>query len=115
MCRAFVVLGLSQAAESGGSSLVAVHGLLIAVASLAEHRPESVGSVVAAYRLHCSTARGILLDSDPLGLGIERMSPALTGGLPSTTPPGKSWFSVSIQQYPLKVLLPYIIIGRYSV
>ena len=38
MCQAFVVLRLSLVAESGGYSLVAVHGLLIAVASLVEHR-----------------------------------------------------------------------------
>ena len=39
MCWAFVVLRLSLVAESGGYSLVAVHGLLIAVASLVvEHR-----------------------------------------------------------------------------
>ena len=32
------MLRLSLLAESGGYSLVAVHGLLIAVASLVEHR-----------------------------------------------------------------------------
>ena len=32
------MLRLSLVAESGGYSLVAVHGLLIAVASLVEHR-----------------------------------------------------------------------------
>ena len=49
---------------SGGYSLVLVHGLLIAVASLVvEHRfPGHVGSVVVAHGLSCPEVCGIFLD-----------------------------------------------------
>ena len=55
---------------SGDYSLVAVPGLLIAVASLVEHRLQAhrlqqlqhVGSVVVAHGLSCSMACGILPD-----------------------------------------------------
>ena len=73
-CAGFSLLhvGFSVVAESRGSSLVAVHRLLIAVASLvAEHGLwgarasavsgpglQSTGSIVVVHRLSCSTARG---------------------------------------------------------
>ena len=60
---------------SGSHSLLAVRGLLFAVASLAEHRLQGTqasavadsgldgtGSVVVAHRLGCSMACGIFLD-----------------------------------------------------
>ena len=53
--------GFSPAAVSRGCSLVVVHRLLIAVASLvAEHRLQSVGSAVVVQGLSCSMAYGNL-------------------------------------------------------
>ena len=91
---------------SGGCSLVAVPGLLIAVASLAaEHRLQGPqASVIAAYglssceswglkhRLSSCGAWALLLRSmyDLPGPGIGPMSPALEGGFLTTGPPGKS-------------------------
>ena len=50
---------------SRGYSLVAVHGLLIAMASLvAERGLQSAGSVVVVHRLSCLTARGFFLDQE---------------------------------------------------
>ena len=47
----------------GGYSLVAVHGLLTAAASLiAEHGLQGTGSMAAALELSCSAAREILPD-----------------------------------------------------
>ena len=56
--------GLSLVVASGGYSLVAARGLLIAVASLvAEHGLEGAwASVVVAHRLSCPEACGISLD-----------------------------------------------------
>ena len=59
------MLGVFLAAASRGYSLVMVHGLLIAVASLlAEHRLQgaqaSAGSVVVAHGLTKPMAHGIL-------------------------------------------------------
>ena len=48
--------------------------------------PEHTGSVVAACRLSCPTACGILVPRP----GIEPASPALEGGFLTTGPPGKS-------------------------
>ena len=46
-----------------GATLVVVHRLLLAVASLvAEHRLWPMGSVVVAYKLSCAEACGIFLD-----------------------------------------------------
>ena len=55
--------GLSLAVASRGYSLLAVRGLLIAVASPgAEHRPSGAQAlVVAAQRLSCPVACGIFL------------------------------------------------------
>ena len=47
---------------------------------------ELAGSVVAAHRLSCPTACGILIPQP----GIKPMSPALEGGFLTTGPPGKS-------------------------
>ena len=53
----------SLVVESGGYSLIAVHGLLIAVAFLvAEHRLWSKGSILVASGLRSSLACGIFLD-----------------------------------------------------
>ena len=101
-CRAWA---FSSCGEKG-LLFVAVHGLLIAVASLVvehglqahgfqqlwhvgsvvvAHRLQSAGSVVVAHGLSCSVARGIFP-----GLGLEPMSPALAGRSLTTVPPGKS-------------------------
>ena len=96
-------MGFFLLVASGGCSIVAVLGLLIAVASLAEHRLQGmwlqwlrhVGSVFAvpglqsvdslvAHGLCCSTACGIFLDQ-----GMEPLSPALAGGFFTTEPPGQ--------------------------
>ena len=76
--------GLSLVAASGGYSAVAVHWLLIAVASRCraqalDHRPSSCGA--QAWLLHSM--------QDLPGLGIKPMSPALAGGFFTTQPPGK--------------------------
>ena len=66
-------LGFSLVAESGGYSLVAALGLLIAVNSLVEHRlrglwvslavhGDSTGSAAVVHRLSCSIACGIFPD-----------------------------------------------------
>ena len=53
-------MGLSLVAVSRGYSPVAVHGLLIAVVSLAvEHRIWSTGLIVVAHRLNCPVECGI--------------------------------------------------------
>ena len=55
--------GLSLAVGRGDYSLVAVHGLLIAVASLfVVQGLQSSGSVVVTHRLSCPATCGILLD-----------------------------------------------------
>ena len=64
-------------------SLVAAGGLL---SSCGAQAPECAGSVVAARRLSCSTARGISFPRP----GIEPSSPALEGRFVTTGPPGKS-------------------------
>ena len=49
LCWVFAAAGFSLVVVSGGSSLVAVHGLLIAVVSLVvEPRPSGMGLLVAA-------------------------------------------------------------------
>ena len=75
--------GLSLVAASGGYSAVAVHWLLIAVASRCraqalDHRPSSCGT--QAWLLHSMW--------DLPRLGLEPMSPALAGGFFTTEPPG---------------------------
>ena len=55
---------LSVVAGSGGYSLAVVHGLLIAVPSLAEEHGllGCMGSVVVAHGLSCSKSCGVFLD-----------------------------------------------------
>ena len=69
-----------------GLSLVAVHGLLIAVASLvAEHRLYGDwASVVGSSRASLPRSMWNLP-----GPGIKPMSPALAAGFSTTVPPGK--------------------------
>ena len=90
-----------------GATLVAVHGLLIAVASLVvEHRLQahklqqlwhagfsSCGSWALEHRLSSCGARAQLLHGmwGLPGPGLEPMCPALAGGFLTTVPPGKSW------------------------
>ena len=72
---------------SGGYSLGALPGLLMAVASLVEEL-RALGeqaSVVVARGLSCPMAMW-----DLPGLGIEPVSPALAGRFLTTGPPGKS-------------------------
>ena len=85
------VLGLhhcsdsSLVVESGGSSLVALHRLLIVVASLGEHRLWGTGSIVVAHGLKMLQGTWDLPRS-----GMETVSPALAGKFFTTEPPGKS-------------------------
>ena len=88
---------------SGSHSLLAVRGLLFAVASLAEHRLQGTqasavadsgldgtGSVVVAHRLGCSMACGIFLD--------QGLNPCLLHWQAYSSPlnyqgsPGTGWF-----------------------
>ena len=80
------VRGLSPGAARGGSSLVAVRGLLIALASPeAQQGPWGTrDSAVVACRLGCPAGRGIFPDRG------SNQSPALVGGFLNTGPPGKS-------------------------
>ena len=72
---------------SGGCSLGVAHGLLVAVACLvSEHRLWSAGSGSS-----CGTQAWLPHGMcDPLGPGIEPMSPALAGGFLTTEPPGEA-------------------------
>ena len=73
--------------------LVAVHGLLTAVASpIAEHRLGTWASVVVALGLSSCGARAKLLRGmwDLPGPGLELVSSALAGGFSTTAPLGKS-------------------------
>ena len=57
------LVGFLSLPQAGGYSLVVVHGLLTAVASLVEHRLWGVGaSVIVAHGLSCPLACGILSD-----------------------------------------------------
>ena len=76
--------------ESESCSLVALRGLLTAVASLgADH--EHMSSVVEEHRLWSCGAQGYLPRGmwDLPGSGIEPMSPALQGRFLITRPPRK--------------------------
>ena len=58
-----LLLGLFSTCSEWGYSLVAVHGLLIALTSFfEEHRLQSTGSIDVVERLSCSKACGIFLD-----------------------------------------------------
>ena len=73
-------LGLSLVVESGDYSLVAVHRLLVVLASLVGRARALglIGSVVMAHGLSCYAA------------GIEHMSPALAGRFLTIGSTGKS-------------------------
>ena len=83
-------LGLSLVAVSRSYSLVAMRGLLIAVACHVQTR------VLEFKGFSSYGARAYLLLSvqDLPGPGIEPMSPALAGGFLTTTPPGKPFFQL---------------------
>ena len=99
------MFGLSLVVVSRGSALVAVLGLLVAVASLdTEHRLLDLrarASVVAARKLSSCGAWAQLLWGmwNLPGPGIKPMYPALAGEFLSTVPPGKPYryiFSMSV-------------------
>ena len=113
-----------------GPLFVAVHGLLIAVASLvAEHGLWSAGSVVGAGRLSscgsqalecrlssCGTRAQLFRSMwDLPGPGLESVSPALAGRFLNTVPPGKPpyigfYLVVSFLRYepPLRLWFPFL-------
>ena len=81
LCWNFIAeCGLSLAEASGACSLVAVHGLLLAVASLVEHGLSHCGSWI---QLLCSLW-------DLPRPEMESVSSALADSCLNTGPPGKS-------------------------
>ena len=77
-----------------GPLFIAVHGPLIIAASLvAEHRLQT-------RRLSSCGSRAQLLRGvwDLPRPGLEPVSPALAGGLPTTAPPGKPYTSFLLQR-----------------
>ena len=66
--------------------------------AVAAHRLSSCGSRTPERRLSNSDARAQSLRGmqDPPGLGLEPVSPALAGGLPTTAPAGKSLINLFI-------------------
>ena len=77
-----------------GLLLVAVRGLLIAVASLLP----STGSRRTGFS-SCGALASLLRGMwDLPGPGLELMSPALAGGFLTTAPPGKPWLAFSLLQ-----------------
>ena len=75
-----------------GPLLIAVRGpLTIAASPVAEHRLQTRGLSNCGPR--AQPLRGM---RDPPRLGLEPMSPALAGRLPTTAPPGKPHFFFSI-------------------
>ena len=77
---------LSRVAGSGGHSLVAVHGLLTAVASPCGGAQALGCSGFGSWGTRAQLPRGIW---DPPGPGIEPVSPASQGGFSTTGPLGK--------------------------
>ena len=85
-----------------GLLFVAVHGLLIAVASVIAGTGSrcaglsSCGTQALECRLSSCSSWAQLLHGmwDPPGPGLEPVSPALAGGFSTTAPPGKPlmWF-----------------------
>ena len=79
------MLGLSLVAESGGYSLVAVHGLLTVATSLVvEQGPREWAQ--SLWHMGLVAPNHV----DLPGPGVEPMSPALVGRFLTTGPPGKS-------------------------
>ena len=68
----------------GGYSLVSIHRLLIAVASLVEHKPWGSG-----FSRCCVQAQMLCSTRNLPGLGIRPVSPALAGRFSTTGPRGK--------------------------
>ena len=100
LCRVFVAAcGLSLVAESGGYSSLRCAGLSmqwpLLLRSMGSMR---AGSAVTARRLSSCGVRAQPLRSmwDPPRPGLEPVSPALAGGLPTTAPPGRSLLSLLI-------------------
>ena len=90
-CASFIaVYGLSLVAASRSYSAVAVHGFLIAVASLvAEHGLYAGAPELRLSRCDARTQLSCGVWDLPR-LGIEPMSPALAGEFLTAGPPGKS-------------------------
>ena len=92
---------LSLVAESAGLLSVAVHRLLAAVASPAEHGLEALEKVgllcrgLWVHRLSCCGTQLLLGMWDLPRSGSEPMSPALAGRFLTTGPPGKSRYSLN--------------------
>ena len=99
-----LLCGLFSSCGEWAYSIAVVHGLLIAVTSLAErglsgvqasvvgaHGLSSYGSWALQHRLNNCGPGAQLFHSicDIPGPGIEAMSPAFTGGFFTTEPPGK--------------------------
>ena len=83
--------GFSLLVVSGGYPLVAVRGILTAVASLVAEQglqgPRA--SAVAAPRLYCGAWVQMLCSLGDLPRsGVDPLSPALAGGFFATEPPG---------------------------
>ena len=73
------------------ASAVVACGLSSCGSRAPEHRLSSCGTRAPEHRLSSCGARAQLLRGmwDPPGPGLEPVSPALAGGLPTTVPPGK--------------------------
>ena len=116
--------GLSLVAGRSRGYSVAVHRLLIAVASLVEHRLQAsrlqqlqhIDSGVAAHGLSSSPAYLLCSIWSLPSPGIEPVSPALAGWFLPTVPPGKSLclfearvdHSLAIESQPVQVLLAWL-------
>ena len=85
LCWVFVsVRGLSPVAASGGHSSSRCAGLSLSRPLAAEHRLQTRRLSSCGSRAHL--LRGM---RDPPRPGLEPVSPALAGRLPTTAPPGK--------------------------
>ena len=83
--------------------LVAACGIFVValrlLSSCSARAPQGAGSVVAARRLSCPAACGILVPQP----GIEPAFPALEGGFLTTGPPGKSLKSKDLLKNKTKI------------
>ena len=77
--------GLSLVVTSGGNSLISVHGLFIAVVSLADGARvlRCVCSIVVAYALSCPTACGIFPDQGLNPFPLHRQVDSQPQGIPA--------------------------------
>ena len=97
--------------RQAGVLFIAVHGLLIAVASLL-CRAWALGaqaSVVVARKLSGCGARAYLLHGmwDLPGPELESVSPALAGGFLTTATPGKSPLSTLYRNRDVPIVIPH--------